>query len=89
MVYFLFTLIVYLLHHGTWNVYSSIVFTAVEKADDEAKLAVSLPITNMLLPAYDLIPRVSKFWFEERQDIWNCWIDSTTSLYMSVSVTYT
>ena len=26
----------------------------------------------MKLPAYDLIPRVSKFCFEEWQDIWNC-----------------
>ena len=29
-----------------------------EKADVAAKSALSLPITNMKLPAYDLIPRV-------------------------------
>ena len=32
----------------------------------------SFPITKMKLPAYDLIPRVSKFCLEEWQDIWNC-----------------
>ena len=37
-----------------------------------AKSALSLPITNMKLPMYDLISRVSKFCFEEWQDIWNC-----------------
>ena len=43
-----------------------------DRADAAAKSALSLPITNMKLPAYDLIPRVSKFCFEEWQDIWNC-----------------
>ena len=43
-----------------------------EKADAAAKSALSFPITKMKLPAYDLIPRVSKFCFKEWQDIWNC-----------------
>ena len=43
-----------------------------EKADAAAKLALSFPITKMKLPAYDLIPRVSKFCLEEWQVIWNC-----------------
>ena len=30
----------------------------------------------MKLPAYDLIPRISKFCFEEWQDIWNCCLGS-------------
>jgi len=40
-----------------------------EKADAAAKSALSFPITKMKLPAYDLIPCVSKFCFEEWQDI--------------------
>ena len=32
-----------------------------EKADCAAKSALSLPITNMRFPAYDLAPHVSKF----------------------------
>ena len=43
-----------------------------EKADAAAKLALTFPITKMKLPAYDLMPRVSNFCFEEWQDIWNC-----------------
>ena len=43
-----------------------------EKADAAAKSALSFPITKMKLPAYDLIPCVFKFCFEEWQDIWNC-----------------
>ena len=33
---------------------------------------LSLPITSMKVPGCNLIPRVSKFCFEEWQDIWNC-----------------
>ena len=44
-----------------------------EKADIAAKSALSLSITNMKFPAYDLIPRISKFRFEEWQDIWKCY----------------
>jgi len=36
-----------------------------ERADAAAKSALSLSITNMKLLACDLIPRVSKFCFEE------------------------
>jgi len=34
--------------------------------------ALSLPITNMKLPANELIPCVSRFCLDEWQDIWNC-----------------
>ena len=43
-----------------------------ERADTAAKSALSLPITNMKLPARELIPCVSKFCFDEWQDIWDC-----------------
>ena len=39
-----------------------------ERADTAAKSAVSLPITNMKLPARELFPRVSKFCLNE----WDC-----------------
>ena len=44
-----------------------------EKADAAAKSALTFPITKMKLPAYDLIPHVFEFCFEEWQDIWNCY----------------
>ena len=40
-----------------------------ESADTAAKSALSLPITNMKLPARELIPCVSKFCIDEWQDI--------------------
>jgi len=43
-----------------------------ERVDTAAKSALSLPITNMKLPACELIPRVSKFCLDEWQDIWDC-----------------
>ena len=43
-----------------------------ERADIAAKSTLSLPITNMKLPARELIPCVSKFCFDEWQDIWDC-----------------
>ena len=43
-----------------------------DRADTAAKSALSLPITNMKLPARALIPSVSKFCFDEWQDIWDC-----------------
>jgi len=43
-----------------------------ERADNAATSALSLPITNMKLPAYELIPCVSKFCFDKWQDIWDC-----------------
>jgi len=41
-----------------------------EKADTAAKSALSLPITNVKLPACELTRCISKFCHEERQDIW-------------------
>jgi len=38
-------------------------------ADTAAKSALSLPITNMKLPARELIPCVSRFCLDEWQDI--------------------
>jgi len=43
-----------------------------ERADTAATSAVSLPITNMKLPARELIPCVSKFCLDKWQDIWDC-----------------
>jgi len=43
-----------------------------ERADTAAKSALSLPITNMKLPACELMPCVSKFCLYEWQDIWDC-----------------
>jgi len=43
-----------------------------ERADTAAKSALSLPITNMKLPARELIPCISKFCLDEWQDIWDC-----------------
>ena len=40
-------------------------------ADTAAKSALSLPITNMKLPARELIPCISKFCLDEWQDIWD------------------
>ena len=51
---------------------SHVIIPGNEKADAAAKSALSMPITNMKLPTYDLIPRVTKFCLEEWQDIWNC-----------------
>jgi len=43
-----------------------------ERADTAAKSAVSLPITNMNLPAGELFPKVSKFCLNEWQETWDC-----------------
>ena len=40
-----------------------------DKADGVSKFALSLPITNMRFPAYDLAPHVSEFCLKEWQDI--------------------
>ena len=42
-----------------------------ERADTAAKAALGLPVTNMKQPACELIPRISKFCFDEWQDVWN------------------
>jgi len=43
-----------------------------ERADTAAKSALSLPITNMKLPASELLPCISSFCLAEWQDIWDC-----------------
>jgi len=43
-----------------------------ERADTAAKSALSLPITDMKLPACELIACVSKLCLDEWQDIWDC-----------------
>jgi len=43
-----------------------------EMADTATISALSLPITNMKLPAGELFPSVSKFCMDEWQDIWDC-----------------
>jgi len=43
-----------------------------ERADTAAKSALSLPVTNMKLPARELLPCVSNFCLDEWQEIWDC-----------------
>ena len=43
-----------------------------EKADAAAKLALSLPVTRMKLPATGMYPRITKLIFDEWQEVWNC-----------------
>jgi len=43
-----------------------------ERADIAAKSALSLPVTNMKLPARELLPCVSNFCLDEWQEIWDC-----------------
>ena len=43
-----------------------------ERADTAAKSALSLPITNIKLPARELLPCVSHLCLAEWQDIWDC-----------------
>jgi len=43
-----------------------------ERADTAAKAALSLPVTNMKLPARELLPCVSDFCLDEWQEIWDC-----------------
>jgi len=43
-----------------------------ERADTAAKSALSLPITNMKLPARELLPCISNFCLDEWQEIWDC-----------------
>jgi len=42
-----------------------------EKADAAAKLALSLPVTRMKLPATGMYPRITKLIFDEWQEAWN------------------
>jgi len=43
-----------------------------EKADAAAKLALSLPVIRMKLPATGMYPRITKLIFDEWQEVWNC-----------------
>ena len=51
---------------------SNVNIPGIEKADATAESAVSLPVTDMKLQGYELIPRVSKFCLADWQDIWDC-----------------
>jgi len=58
-----------------------------ERADTAAKSALSLPITNRKLPARELIPCVSKFSFDEWQDIWDwCEGNKLHSIFPTVGI---
>jgi len=58
-----------------------------ERADSAAKSALSLPIMNMKLPAYELIPSVSKFCLNEWEDIWDCCKgNKVRSIYPTVGI---
>ena len=58
-----------------------------ERADTAAKSALCLPITNIKLPARELIPCVSKFCLDEWQDIWDCCEgNKLNSIYPTVGV---
>jgi len=43
-----------------------------ERADSAAKSALSLPVTNMKLPARELLPCVSNFCLDEWKEMWDC-----------------
>ena len=43
-----------------------------EKADAAAKLALTLPVTRMKLPASGMYPRMTKLILDEWQEVWNC-----------------
>jgi len=47
-----------------------------DRADTAAKAALNLPVTNMKLPASELIPLMSQFCIKEWQDIWNCCVNN-------------
>jgi len=58
-----------------------------ERADTAAKSAVSLTVTNMKLPARELLPRISNFCLDESQDIWDCCEGSKLhSVYPTVGI---
>ena len=53
-----------------------------ETADTAAKSALLLPITNMKLPAHELLPCVSNFCLDKWQEIWDCcWGNKVHSIY--------
>jgi len=56
-----------------------------ENADLAAKSTLSLLITNMRFPAYDLAPHVSKFCSKEWHDIWDdCQGNKLYAIYPNV-----
>jgi len=58
-----------------------------ERADTAAKSALSLPVTNMKLPACELLPCVSNFCLTKWQDIWDCCEGNKLhSIYPSVGI---
>jgi len=58
-----------------------------ERADTAAKSAVSLTVTNMKLPACELLPCISNFCLDEWQDIWDCCEGSKLhSVYPTVGI---
>ena len=58
-----------------------------EKADLAAKSTLSLTITNVRFPAYDLAPHVSKFCLKEWQDIWDaCQGNKLYAIYPNVQL---
>ena len=42
------------------------------RGNERAKSGLSLPVTNMKLPARELLPYVSNFCLDEWQEIWDC-----------------
>jgi len=58
-----------------------------EMADTAVKSGLSLPITNMKLPAGELFRRVSKFCMDEWQDMWDCCeANKLHSIYPTVGI---
>jgi len=58
-----------------------------ERADTAAKSALSLPVTNMKLPARERLPCISNFCLEEWQDIWDwCEDNNLHSIYPTVGI---
>ena len=58
-----------------------------ERADTAAKSALSLPITNMKLPARELLPCIFNFCLAEWQDVWDCCeVNKLHSIYPTVGI---
>jgi len=68
------------------DTYSHVNFSGNERADGAAKSALSLPITNMKLPARELMPSVSKFCLDEWEDICECEGNKLHSTYPTVGI---
>jgi len=58
-----------------------------ERTDTASKSALSLPVTNMKLPACELLPSVSNFCLDEWQEIWDsCEGNKLHSIYPTVGI---